>query len=420
MPQSESERRFHSKKSKLEIWDHEGTLFKKIDSNTKNNLEGAKFSISSLNNKVQIEVTQNYNDGVYEIPNQSIESQYQDLIQFLPSDIVNELNQINSYNELQLYAQNHGYNIWQACTWDEGYCSYIGFEIPVKLKEVRSPIGYQKTDYIIPAYTIIYFNFEDGSDVVNNKQVVIDVETYTLYQYNNQISVTQYFEHVSDTTEEYSDLVELLNSNNLEDFLESNNYYSYECDGVYYNKYSEQSNYCDVYYPLVEDDVGEVVLRLDDTIEGKKEYNTTDNTKATYKIHAINSGTASSGNNQVSITIPKELTIETTSISNKGVYNSDNRQITWTIDYLDNEIDEELTFNIIIPSGTEGSFKLSSQITNGQDATTIAEDTIINVNNEVINPKTGTGNYLLFILVVLIISSALYLNLRKKKKYIMK
>ena len=40
--------------------------------------------------------------------------------------------------------------------------------------------------------------------------------------------------------------------------------------------------------------------------------------------------------------------------------------------------------------------------------------------NVINNPKTGTGNYLLFILVILIISSALYLNLRKKKNYIMK
>ncbi len=391
----ESQDIYNSKKSKLEIWDHEGTLFKKIDSITKNNLEGAKFSISSLNNQVQIEITQNYNDGVYEIPNQSIESQYQDLIQFLPSDIVNELNQINSYNELQLYAQNHGYNLSDYCTWDEGYCSYIGFEIPVKLKEVRSPIGYQKTDYILPAYTRIYFNFKDGSDIVNNKQVDIEIFKYELSQYNNSISLEQ----------------------NYSNFFDHDSYYSYECDGVYYNKYSEQSDYCDIYYPLVEDDVGEVVLRLEDTIEGKKEYNTTDDTKATYKIHAINSGTASSGNNQVSITIPKELTIDTASISDHGVYNPDNRQITWIIDYLDNETDEEVTFDIIIPSGTKGTFKLSSQITNGQDATTIAEDTTVNVIN---NPKTGTGNYLLFILVILIISSALYLNLRKKKTYIMK
>ena len=412
-----SSHRFHSKTSNLKIWNE--IYFKKIDSNTKNNLEGAKFSISSLNNQVQIEITQNYNDGVYEIPNQSIESQYQDLIQFLPSDIVNELNQINSYNELQLYAQNHDYSLSDYCTWDEGYCSYIGFEIPVKLKEVRSPIGYQKTDYILPAYTIIYFNFKDGSDVVNNKQVDIETgstEEHVLYQYNNQynnhIGVTQYFKRVSEDSEDLLSLVDILNSKN---------YYSYECDGVYYNKYSEQSDHCDIYVPLVEDDVGELVLRLDDTIEGKKEYNTTGDTKATYKIHAINSGTASAGDNQVSITIPKGLTIDTASISDHGVYNPDNRQITWTIDYLDNETDEEVTFDIIISSGTKGTFTLSSQITNGQDATAIAEETTINViNNKVINPNTGVQSYTIIFTLILIISVTLYAILRKKKNYIMK
>lgn len=146
-----------------------------------------------------------------------------------------------------------------------------------------------------------------------------------------------------------------------------------------------------------------------------------------YSIRIKNTGDGKSTNNIVITNVPDGLLILEDKISDNGIYNKENNTITWNYELLGAA--EEYTFNYyakVIDSNTTmyigSSYITSSQVQEKAES----NETIVNIENIIIvpdiinNPYTGTRMFIAISIIILIVSSSIYLIMKKRKDYILK
>lgn len=171
------------------------------------------------------------------------------------------------------------------------------------------------------------------------------------------------------------------------------------------------NDYCKSEFPVIEEDVGEVVLTIDNTIQEKHQISVSGNNRVQYKVLVSNTGNASSGNNIVKTSIPKEIEVVEDSISDDGVYSSSDRTIQWRIDYIDPYGEEELTYDVLVPGDKFGNYTVTSSVSSDQqNKLSISEPAVVNV---VKNPHTGNITFAIELFLIFTILFVIY-NLYRK------
>ena len=311
-----------------------------------NPLSGAKFIYSSMNEDVSYSFKQEEDFNAYYIPSQNKKVEDDDALKWLPKNIQDVYTSISSWEDLSIYFPkvelkrkkdtfiDFGYN---DCVNSSGYTENLSIMIPVKLKEVKSPIGYQKHDMISYARATLLFNF-DENDLLSSKHIAIE--------FNPEMALFEFDSNVS-----YMDYV--TNYSSIADFLYDHyDVSSTGCDMVREKATSndlEKSSmdYC-IGIPVVYDEEGDVSLSIDTTAEGKHEVSILEDSKVEAKVLLKNNGNASSGDNIILTEIPDAVYIDYRTISDGGVFDKNARTITWNLEYMDPYSEKEFTFDIII------------------------------------------------------------------------
>jgi hypothetical protein len=390
--------------------------FKKIDIETRNVLKDAYFNVSTLDNSFVFETINTFNipqksskEKKTEIEDiNSLSNIYlyfmksektlpaNELYNILPQsiqDLYDSINTIedfdNNINGEYIVGSSNCTNRWED---EEGVAhnttlkTYVYF--PVKIVETKSPINYQKTEVIVPAVANLYFNYKEDEDVINNKQIQIIISANSFYKYDKSIN---YFDYVNGS-------VSFIN------YLDSNVEY---------------------YGSDIPDEKGTIDLKIDNTIENKYIYETGTNKRFTYKIIIENEGTASSGNDEIKIVVPKELEVYEDSISDDGKFNSKKNEIIWKLDYIDSNEKKELSFDIKAPSNSAGEYTLISSLNNNESSLNAPKITLkvkgkASNSDTIKNPDTGVSDYSSIMFIVIILSIGLYGLLKQKKDYLIK
>ncbi len=397
-----------------------GIFVNKIDSEDGNVLDGANFIISTLDGNFVFEtnqekgsfpqrsrdklynimekdsLTEDESDGkAYHITGNKTLSN-DELYNILPQSIKNLYDSINTvddfYNIIDGVEYKMGYSSCKLWVDEEDIArhtvlnTYVYF--PIKIVETKSPINYQKTEVVYAAIANLYFNYKENEDVIDNKQIQITITSYNYYKYDNSVN---YMDYVTDSTSLY-------------EYLENN---------------------AEKYDGFIPNEKGTIDLKIDNTIENKYIYETGTNKRFTYKIIIENEGTASSGNDEIKIVVPKELEVYEDSISDDGKFNSKKNEIIWKLDYIDSNEKKELSFDIKAPSNSAGEYTLISSLNNNESSLNAPKITLkvkgkASNSDTIKNPDTGVSDYSSIMFIVIILSIGLYGFLKQKKDYLIK
>ena len=384
--------------TKSQYIDYNTQSFKKTDKQFNQELLGAEFAYSSLDNQVLYYVRMQYENGFYRIPAQSKNVNVSDASLFLPSLIRNAFDSIQTYDDYLEYIDDTAFGLGNDCLAKERgqRTEMVHMVIPVKFHEIKSPVGYQKSDMITWANANLIFRFNEEGNLLN-KNVLLEFSPYfELFEYDASVSYESY------VTSEYSFL----------DYLYDEAIYSaYKCDGSFYDEPIEvrKSRYCYEYYPVIEDEKGDVSLKIDNTVEDQHEISISKDSTLKSKVLITNTGNASSGNNIIETILPEEIVVDPTSISDHGVYHKDTHRITWNLDYFDSNAQEDFTFKIIVDGDQTANYQFYSTITSDQIEERVSSpEAMIHVLN---NPKTSCFSLLFFILF-LFVSLLSFLHVR--------
>ena len=146
-----------------------------------------------------------------------------------------------------------------------------------------------------------------------------------------------------------------------------------------------------------------------------------------YSVKIKNTGDGKSTDNVVITNVPNGLLVLEDQISDNGIYDKNNKTITWnyellgagaeyTFYYFTKVIDSKIT------EYTGNSYISSNQVQEKAES----DDTIVNTENKIIvpdiikNPNTETGIFIVLLTIILIISSSIYFIMKKRKDYILK
>ena len=366
--------------------------YKAIVKGEEESLKGAEFIVTSLDKRYTFASTQSFENEMYKIigGNQTPTSV---LYNILPSNIKTIYDSINTLSDFDTVLNNTDFTYLDlSCVmWceDENTCHdnktrLITFLLPVRLVETKTPIGYKKGDFVFTLEVGIYFNYKDGEENIDNKQIKIYIpqrrsNSIYFYEYNDQ---ENYYDHVT----------------------------SYHSVETYIGEhYYGNDNYIYNYATPAE-------LKIENFIEGKTTYDTTSDTVVSYRIVVSNEGGQTSESNIVRISIPKKLEVDESSISNNGMYDEETNEIIWTFNELGGFSSIELYFDIIVPKDVNGEYKIGSSVSNSITTVT-ANKNKLKVSDPVSNPNTGDNDAVFIILMLLVISSMslVYVN----KKYIL-
>ena len=358
-------------------------------------LKNAEFNITSLDNRYTFETTQSYNNtnDYYELQSLKIVN-VEELYELLPQEIKNLYSSINSYNDYINIKSQIKYSNYDRCNewYDENNNKYsdssieINFQIPIKIVETKSPIGYIKDEFVAITDVTLFFNYKNQNEAIDNKQIVITSTNNIFYQYDKTIDYNQY-----------------IVNNNLIELLQS--YPSYE--GYIPNK------------------KGNVELEIDNKIENAYNYETNSKKIVNYVIKVSNKGNAPSGDNIVTIVIPKDLKVKEETISDNGILDLENNTVSWSIDYLESNSEKNLSFDIIISNKTIGEYSFFSSI-NHNKTNINAPKTTLKINKEIIdskainNPKTRAGISKIIIAIIFLAITISYLTFKRTKKDLLK
>ena len=358
-------------------------------------LKNAEFNITSLDNRYTFETTQSYNNtnDYYELQSLKIVN-VEELYELLPQEIKNLYSSINSYNDYINIKSQIKYSNYDRCNewYDENNNKYsdssieINFQIPIKIVETKSPIGYIKDEFVAITDVTLFFYYKNQNEAIDNKQIVITSTNNIFYQYDKTIDYNQY-----------------IVNNNLIELLQS--YPSYE--GYIPNK------------------KGNVELEIDNKIENAYNYETNSKKIVNYVIKVSNKGNAPSGDNIVTIVIPKDLKVKEETISDNGILDLENNTVSWSIDYLESNSEKNLSFDIIISNKTIGEYSFFSSI-NHNKSNLNAPNTNLKINKEIIdskainNPKTRAGISKIIIAIIFLAITISYLTFKRTKKDLLK
>lgn len=361
-------------------------VFKKYDSRDFSNLLNAQFKLTSTDGTYTFASRQEYDeyDNFYNINSNNSNLNYDELFNLLPNnikEIVSSINTLDDYNTVmntydlrfnQIDTNNSG-------TYDNRDCYHMSFTYPVLLKEVMSPPGYQKQDTIVLSEVEFTFTFDENNNI---KAKGIDIHGYRngYFYYDSNLNLNS-------NINTYDYYVEYLHTNAEALNIGCGDTYPYSPSNIF--------EVCSDSYTVIEDDIGEVVLTIDNTVNDKHEYTTNGNSRVEYKVIVSNNGNASSGNNIVKTVIPKEIEVLTNTISDDGVYTNNDRTITWNIDYIDPHSNEELTYSVNVPSNKIGKYTITSNVNSNQQLDIV--ESAPAVLNIVSNPTTGNIFFLIMI-----------------------
>ena len=377
--------------------------FGKVDAISKLPLSTAQFEVMSYDRSYKFKSSVDVEDGVYLIEDDisvvnnfgltEYDVSYEELLQLIPDayrDIINSINNIDDYNN---YSENNSlFSYDNNCN-----IGMYSFHLPIRVEEVKSPLGYQKSSFIIPSVVTVSFRFDESNNNLLSKTIVIK-ENYRAYFKDDA--------NIGNIT--YS-----ANTDNFHSYmLENGVFLSGYCDGNYTNNYYS----CYPYYefPVLEDEVGQVVLSVENTIQDEHNVSLSGDNRVQYKVLVSNTGNASSGNNVVQTSIPKGLDVIENTISDDGVYTTNNRTITWNIDYLDPYGEEELTYDVIVSYKSIGTYKTISNISSDQQLDIVeSEPAVLKVIN---NPKTGQIVFVTELFIIFLVIAVIYSLYKKISK----
>lgn len=354
-----------------------------------NPVEGAEFTFTSIDESYAFETNQTYENNEYGLVAYKT-VQASELYKILPPTIKNIYDNINTVEDFNNFMNESAFNTYtNGCRrWckSEEECyrkSYVlEFDIPIRIKENVTPDGYLKKDFVMIVSTRIFFNYKDDEDTVDNKQIVIENvirkslgDSY--YEYDPSVN---YYDYIVDR-------------HSLDNFISASDFESYH--GYIYNEKEPAK------------------LKIENFIEGKYTYDTTSNTRVSYKITVSNVGALTSYQNNIEISVPKKLKVDASSISNEGLYDEEENTVVWRVEEIEGKANVDLYFDIIVPQEVKGEYKLGSKVSN-KDESVEAEKNTLNVSAPLENPKTGDTNQLIILISLTVISTIAYLIMNKK------
>ncbi len=308
----------------------------------------------------------------------------------IPDFIYNKMISVATVDEIMNTFSDSFYNLYVVPRTNK---IQIYYPIPILIKQTKAEPGYQKNDILVVGTVDAMFNY--SGDNVTGIDVKINIALFKNgYIYGEEIP-------------EYKPLDDLKTLNNLPTLSHQEG----ACFNTNAGMIITNDNGCvgsenflniSTSYHLVPYFVAEkgtVKYEINNTVNGLAKYNASKDKKLEYKINVKNIGNAPSSENVITTYVPEEVTVNESSISDSGVYNSSNHSITWTFDYFDVGETKELDYQATAPATAKGKELIGhSTIESGQVAgVTQSSNTIVTMDKivEIIdNPETGTMVYI--------------------------
>ena len=165
-------------------------------------------------------------------------------------------------------------------------------------------------------------------------------------------------------------------------------------------------------------------LTITNLINDKEKYTAKKDEELKYSITIKNIGDGKSNDNIIITNVPKGISILEDRISDNGTYEKENNIIKWNKELLDPNQEYTFTYYAKITDINLTEYIGNSSITSNQIKEEVkSNNTVVNIEktenttNNIKNPKTDTGNFII-ILIVLLISSLLFNLIRKRKKVV--
>ncbi len=348
-------------------------------------LSGASFKFTSIDGSYTFNTNQEYVDNMY-VLNASKETTAQELINLLPQQFKDELNNVHSLSDID------GLDSVDCANWcdSENNCYHTAktadFTIPIKLVETKAPDGFKKQDFVYIVKVKIFFNYKPDETTIDNVQMIIENSRAS---FRKAVARDIFYDYVPDF-----------------------NYWGYITENTSPHNYLFNNN-INYYEGEIYNDALPAELKIENYIEGKSTYDTSSNTKVSYKIVVSNTGGKTAFNNVVRIVIPDKLQVDESSISNDGVYLAETRAIMWNIGDLNRSSYTDLYFDIIVPKEVKGEYRLASSV-ESPGLTLSANKTTLKVSDPLDNPNTGDSDAEFLIIMLLVISSISLVFVNKK------
>lgn len=385
--------------SKTAYYIQYGNNLLKLDSDDESFLMGAKFQYTSMDEKVSYSFRQEEDFSSYYVPSQNKKVLESDALKWLPKKIQDIYQSIQSEEDLSYYFPkvevrgqkssfiDFGYNDCVNSS-NSMYTENLSIMIPIKLKEERSPIGYQKQDMVSFARATLLFNFNSNNQLISKNIAIEFHPDMPLFPYDSSVSYMDYVTGYSTIADYLYDNYPL--SSTGCDVLK-------EEKAVSENMDSSSQGLC-IGTPVVWDEVGDVSLSIDNTIEEKHDVTISKNRSTSTKVLLKNQGNASTGDTIIQTEIPKDVSVDSHTISDDGVYNKQDHTITWNLEYLDPYSEKEFTFHIV--GDKEGDYTFLSHVEDDQVEGIVSSPSLY--LHVVDNPKTS--GFSIFFFLILFIS----------------
>lgn len=369
-------------------------------------LKGASYEITNFEGKqLKGNITID-NDGVYKFTlDSAYYSSFENTLGVLPSVVSNYINSISSVDKLN-NNEWYYYESWYSN-------QYI---VPVNIIETKSPVGYKKSNLQTFFEVGVSYKVEDNS--ITDRAISITL--------NDRLPIVREGTYSFD----YNDLNSFLINNVNNTFLRDPDEMS-SCNGQVALASSFSASYCDRFAHYFMDEEGTVTLKIDNTVNGVVKYDASLTKKLQYSIKVKNAGNAASGDNIIVTYAPKEVVVDESSISDGGVYNSDDHSITWNVEYLDPNQAIELRYNAEAPKNVkEQNLTGYSTVSSGQSPRVRSNETVVTMKDTIAlveNPNTGVnglyipkldlfipGYFILIIMMIIVIT--VIIKTKKVKK----
>lgn len=380
---------FYKVNEDFEILDNQSFEIRGIDDNLK--LNGLNF-------------TKLY-DGMYNI-NNAIEGNYSDFKHILPKVLVDNLEQITTYDDVMTLGEEMGVD----------YDDYgIDFTLPIKIKQVTTQEGYITNDLIYFLEGTIRFDYDTSNNIISSSIYLNGLSNYNMIRAENFEGINSLADFSKYDYGNFSGIngdSTCINQSTADGKIVSDTL-SNPCE----NSIRESSWSYDLVHYFI-DYQGEAKLEIENTVNGSSEYNAKNNQELNYEITIKNSGDVSSWDNVVITSIPEEIIVNEDSISDDGDYDKSDDSITWKIDELEAGEKYTLSYSATVSDKADKSktYIGKTKVFSNQSEVVHAKDTKVYLSNaselidrnNLVNPNTystAVFGIVTVILVCLVIST---------------
>ena len=292
---------------------------------------------------------------------------------------------------------------------------YLNIPVMMMLEETKAPVGYKKEKAIIEYLFKVTYTLDKNNNYALDGNPYVSYDATNLYKYNYEFD----YSNIIDT---YKNAMTGMNDDEL--------FYKNECNMYYYgiptgtltsgvignnlkdyNVVRLEGDEPDCYnIPIIIDYKDGSKLTISSYVNNGGRTKAVKGSEVKYKVVVRNIGTSESNNNVITAKIPNGFEYVPGSASNNGEYIESTNSIRWNVDIINVESSVELTFNASVSEDVDldASYISTATVTNDSNEEVESNETVVILQGEITNPKTGDFNKVLALFILSVVGFILY------------